>query len=40
MTMGELIDYCIEWNEMHGLKQTEEPEVRDATQADIDRFLG
>lgn len=35
------MDYCIEWNEAHGMKQVEdEPKVRDATQADINAFLG
>ena len=41
MDLGALLDYCITWNEVHGLKQTDDkPKVRDATQADIDAFLG
>lgn len=39
MDLGALLDYCITWNEVHGVKP-EEPKVRNATQADIDNFLG
>lgn len=44
MDLGALLDYCITWNELHGIKQTEDErpkvKVRNATQEDIDRFLG
>lgn len=44
MDLGAILDYCQEWNEAHGIKaddgKKKEPKVRDATQADIDAFLG
>jgi len=42
MDLGAILDFCQEWNEAHGLadKQKKAPGIRDATQADIDAFLG
>lgn len=43
MDLGAILDFCQEWNEVHGVTAEEEggkPKIRDATQADIDRFLG
>lgn len=42
MDLGAILDYCIEWNEIHGATEEEpkKPKIRDATQEDIDRFLG
>lgn len=40
MDAGQIVDYIIEFNEMH--KQADSPGKarRKATQADIDRFFG
>lgn len=42
MDLGAILDYCYEWNEIHDVEKSEGQEsgIRDATQADIDRFLG
>ena len=40
MDVGAILDYCITWNELHGIKKEETKGVRKATQADIDAFLG
>ena len=50
MDLGALLDYCIEWNEIHGIREEqavdskknkeEKPRVRNATQADINKLLG
>ena len=50
MELGQLVDYTIEYNNMHEIKegpssdygrpQIEEPKRRKATQADIDAFWG
>ena len=44
MDLGAILDFCQEWNEAHDLTKKEEqkktPKIRDATQADIDAFLG
>lgn len=41
MTPGNLVDYIVSWNELHGLdkeKEDGEPTIREATQADFDNF--
>lgn len=38
MTIGGCLDYIDEWIDLHD--EEKEPEVREATQADIDRFFG
>lgn len=43
MDLGAILDYCKEWNEIHRGNDEEESGgvgIRDATQEDIDRFLG
>lgn len=44
MDLGAILDFCNEWNDIHGIKEDDgekkKPKVRDATQADIDAFLG
>lgn len=43
MTVGEIVDYCIEYNDIHGgkdEKETEKPKTRKATQSDWDAFWG
>lgn len=44
MDLGAILDFCTEWNEAHGLTDKDgkkkAPGIRDATQADIDAFLG
>lgn len=40
MDLGAILDYCTEWNEVHGIGKEDKPKIRDATQADIDKFLG
>lgn len=40
MDLCAILDYCNEWNKVHGIGEKEKPKVRDATQADIDKFLG
>ena len=43
MDLGTLLDYCQEWNEAHEVEDSGEekkPKVRQATQADWDRFFG
>jgi hypothetical protein len=42
MTVGEFVDFIIEWNRMNDPDQEEEnkPTRRKATQADIDAFWG
>lgn len=50
MELGQLVDYIVEYNKMHEVKegpgrdygqgQTEKPTRRKATQADIDAFWG
>lgn len=43
MDLGAILDYCKEWNEVHGVdvqQASDKPKIRDATQADIDKFLG
>ena len=42
MTLGQIVDYVVEWNDMHneeGEYKKEEPK-RKATQADWDAFWG
>lgn len=39
LTLGQVVDFCITYNEMNEPKQEEESEkVRQATQSDFDRF--
>lgn len=40
MTPGNLVDYIVSWNELHGLNEDKEsePTIRMATQADFDSF--
>ena len=44
MTAGNLVDYILSWNELHGLSpkdkkaENKEPTVRMATQKDFDNF--
>ena len=39
MTIGNLVDYVVTYNRLHGLdKETEKEEVRMATQEDYDMF--
>lgn len=44
MTVGEIVDFCIEYNNMHsretGKKREEKERSRKATQADWDAFWG
>jgi hypothetical protein len=46
LDIGQLVDYCIEYNEAHGLKEGSEknietkPKRRAATQADWNAFYG
>ncbi len=45
MTLGSVVDFCIDWNERHeraerAAKQKPKPQRRRATQADIDAFFG
>lgn len=44
MTVGEIVDYCITYNEMHNPERQKEEEetetIREATQADWDAFWG
>lgn len=41
MDLGAILDYCNEWNEAHDVKaEGGKPKIRDATQEDIDKFLG
>lgn len=40
MTVGQIVDFCITYNEMHDPEREEKQEdtVRQATQADWDNF--
>ena len=43
MTVGEIVDFCITYNEIHGLNEEDEedkPKIRKATQSDWDAFWG
>lgn len=42
LTIGSLVDYCIEYNEAHGLNDNKEKKDtrRKATQGDWDAFFG
>lgn len=42
MDLGHIIDYCIEYNELHDVepKEKERPKKRKATQADWDALFG
>lgn len=42
MTPGQLVDYVVEWNNIHDTsdEENEEPKKRRATQADWDAFFG
>ena len=49
MTLGQFVDFCIEWNELqgftdeerpNGITQDDKPKIREATQADWDAFWG
>lgn len=43
MDLGAILDYCIEWNEAHAPEEKKhggKPKIRNATQEDIDKFLG
>lgn len=42
MDIGQIVDYCIEFNQAHEIKDKakEKPKRRKATQADWDAFFG
>lgn len=42
MTLGQVVDFCIDYNKQHQSAETEktEPKSREATQADWDAFFG
>lgn len=45
MEIGQVVDYCMEYNEVHGLNDNETETkktnaTREATQADWDAFWG
>lgn len=40
MDLGTILDYCIEWNEVHSQKEEKQTGIRDATQEDIERYFG
>lgn len=45
MTLGSIVDFCIDWNDRHeraekAAKRKQKPPKRKATQADIDAFFG
>jgi len=45
MDLNAILDYCDEWNKVHDIGQgngsdPKKPKIRDATQEDIDKFLG
>lgn len=42
MEIGQIVDFCIEYNKMHEPKEDKKPKVnkRKATQADWDAFFG
>lgn len=41
MDAGELVDYCLEYNQIHSRQQNEDkPKKRKATQTDWDDFFG
>ena len=41
LELGQLVDYCIEWNKAHGMDEKEDaPKKRKATQADWNSLLG
>lgn len=40
MTVGDIVDFVIEWNEMHDYEFTDEQTTRKATQADWDALFG
>lgn len=40
MTLGQVIDYCLTWNDANGVGDKNGNMKRKATQADWDKFLG
>jgi len=39
MEIGQIVDFCIEYNDAHDLSEKEKkPQIRKATQADWDAF--
>ena len=48
MEIGQVVDYCVEWNKIHdqdyesesGKKQKQTPKKRKVTQADWDALMG
>ena len=45
MDLNAILDYCNEWNKIHEVGSDSEgkpkkPKIRDATQEDINKFLG
>ena len=40
MTIGEIVDYIIEYNERNKTEEKDKPKKRKATQGDIDAFFG
>ena len=40
MDLGRILDYCMEYNELHKVEDEKKPKARKATQADWDAFLG
>lgn len=42
MTLGQVVDFCIDYNKQYRSAETEktEPKAREATQADWDAFFG
>lgn len=42
MTLGQVVDFCIDYNKQHKSAETEksEPKAREATQADWNAFFG
>lgn len=40
MTLGEIVDFVIDYNERNKEEDEEKPKKRKATQRDIDAFFG
>lgn len=40
MDAGQLVDYCLEYNQIHSKQNEDKPKKRKATQTDWDDFFG